>query len=160
VSGEADWYQREEDERNERRGLEQRAATLIAALLFTIGLVATGARDLAGSGQAARILLTVAMVVLALAVLLLAAALTRRTSDNNRIWDLPKKRRKVSFHPSEGRVAKIIEGNITILLTARLATSLLALGVVIVMAALIVSFYDPGPGLGSPGRPVEVHTAP
>jgi hypothetical protein len=160
VHGEPDWYQREEDERNERRGLEQRAATLIAALLFTIGLVATGARDLAGSGQAARILLTIAMGVLALAVLLLAAALTRRTSDNNRVWNLPKRHRKVIYQPSEDRVTKIIEGNITILLTARLATSLLAVGVVVVMAALIVSFYDPGPGLGSPGRPVEVHTTP
>jgi cation transporter-like permease len=154
-----EWEQAQRAEREERRGLEQRAATLVAALLFTIGLVATGARDLAGSGLAARILLTAAMGILLLAVALLAVALTRRTSDDNRVRDLLRcKRNDVQLEPaSDDSVKKIIQGNVTILLSARLATFLLGVGVAAVVASLIVSFFNPGPQLGSSGNAVQVH---
>jgi hypothetical protein len=155
-----DWDQRAEDERSERRGLEQRAATLIAALLFTIGLVATGARGLAASGSTARFILTIAMVILGLAVVVLAVALTRKTSDNNRWWQLPAGRRQESDLASatDESVRNIITGNVTVLLTTRIATFLLAVGVVLAITALLISVYDPADPLGSSARPLEVHT--
>jgi hypothetical protein len=73
---EAESYARE---REERRGLEQRAATLIASMLVTIGLAASSGSAVAGAGGAAKVCLIAAVIVLALGVLLAVVALVARS---------------------------------------------------------------------------------
>jgi hypothetical protein len=111
------------NEREERRGLEQRAATLIASMLVTLGLATSGGTTIADEGGVARALLVAAVATLAIAVAFLAVALARGSE----------------AQPSAGTVA---QANVKILGRIRAGTLLLALGVLLAAAALVVAFVS------------------
>ena len=109
------------NEREERRGLEQRAATLIASMLVTLGLAASGGSTIADEGDAARGFLVAAVITLAVAVAFLALALARR--------------------PETAPTARTVsDANLKILTQIRWGTLLLALGVGLAAAALVIAF--------------------
>lgn len=94
-------------------------------MLVLIGLVASGARELAATGETARVCLGVVAIVMAVAIGLLAIALTLRTIDTE----------KPDY---AGQVRK---ANKRILGWIRAGTLFLALGVALTTIALVSAFY-------------------
>jgi hypothetical protein len=130
-----------QQEREERRGLEQRAATLIASMLVTIGLAASGGSSVVARGSIPKWCLVAAVAVLAVAIVFLAYSLMR---------------------PARGQgpptAESVAAANIDILARIRMGTLLLAVGVLLAAVALIGAFLGARPpALGSTERPVEVH---
>lgn len=135
-----------EHEREERRGLEQRAATLIAAMLVLVGLIASGRRDLVAAGPTARGCLVATVILMAAAILVLAIAL---------MWPSINPASPLSFGD------QVLRHNVWVLRCIRVGTGCLALGFTLTTVALAIAFGAPAaPVLGSSGHPVEVHTTP
>jgi hypothetical protein len=161
----------EKEERAERRGLEQRAGTLIAALLVAFPVAATVAKEAKvsdGLQAVGLILLAGALLGAVVQASLVTAALSAPKRAPNVIRDA---RDRVRTALAEGHVDGAIQAQTTIVTTMRTdngnmvrdvrdATKLLPatlLGVLIGLALIIAGSDGPKPGppgpRGTPGPP-------
>jgi hypothetical protein len=140
-------YDQEKLERDERRGLEVRAATLTGSLFVLITLLTTAAAKI--DFAKAPTWITIAMAILptytALFIAFMAFRLARATSDVRKPDDeedvLPRRTERtdpvLALEQQDTKVKRIIEGNRSLLGIIRLGS--LGLGVLAIYAALALS---------------------
>ena len=153
-------YDAERAERDERRGLETRAATLVTALLLVITVLATlGTNlDIDGAGRGVALVVAALPIAVAVVVVMLAAALYLTTSDAGAIADpadpdLPAEIRElevvdvgIALQRQNVKVRRMIAGNQRLLRVTRYASMGLAAIVLyaagIFAVAVLVGAFD------------------
>lgn len=145
-------YDQEREERNERRGLEQRAAAVLSAFLVTLGLIVNAASNLSiefatSSGW----LLLLGGILSIVGLLAVTLALTgAHTTENLSVWQavVPPKgaAAPVQLEPKpltadyvsdrQRRVSRLIERNTRLVILVRIAS--FALGIAVYLAVFAV----------------------
>jgi hypothetical protein len=139
----------ERTEREERRGLEARASTLLAAGAAVVGLVATAVRDVAVSGpERDRLLslLVVASLVMVVALGMVARALSLVMTRGGHAADQGvRAHAEADVIAQQNYVDRIRKGNESMLNWLKPATLVFAVSVACFLATLMWAAYASGP---------------